>query len=917
MIIKNKKFKFIVSGILLSTGVTVLSSLVAAACSSKIVTVSERRTYSQNYNNPNSLSGFDYDGSIGYGSEQQTSKDLQVSLKLIKLKPLNEASVSYEYKKDDFSIVTKINKPSFWKYKFYGAKAVLLTLKDGTVKVFDKDTIEDLDTQTNSKNPDGTFSSLYVQAFSNDPRSINSKEFLNNLNNIKKLQLIVRETPWVTSEGELTKYKTKADDYWYSWMRTVLRSQRTRLKYGNGSNQELEKEMNSLLPAGTRRFTTNDLFPNQYVYDLFNVKASDFYDREKLITKIESENEYKGQEALTFNPLDESESIFGSEFFNSFAKSNDFAAAPSDYIKEKIAQKDIKITSYTEKSPNDLLAKITTDDFLKTNVGKFGVFWYGMNTNNTLFAGPYYAEGFKQLKEIFKQNPYFFDQEWVKSNESIKVIENIYKQSVIDPGLYDQQQWQNYRAGTTTRIAYQSLNQQTKNIINENVHEYGLRSRQDVNKTSLISRVLLQPVPGSFETLSVDKSTKPEDYYSFNELYAKLMWGSTLKDIAEGNVKSLDTFIAGTGLQFRTLVAAAINWSKYIDALTSQVAKPWLVHLAPDANISGTNQNDSNIKTPRDEYQKVNSLFALDLNLNKISLGEIGDSITPQNNKEAFQKTSIELEQYKSARFEQIKKQMKILLDQFYKDNPQFSQTDKIKFQYFFPFSSTATNVYIQSTRNAIEIIKKLDPRLDLGELQNPTNQGELFKAVWASGSDLSGWGYDVDTIGSGFDGFSWQGNLIPQLFAIGHSESLQNKLQASFPQLVDVSKYLVKYTNEKLKENKITFGELDINKLPEFLLKHQTHTSDDIDANKEITQTGTLSGQFWTAYTVNRKNEELIELAKELTNYLSPTQFDTMQSISSDDFAPFLLHNGYEAPLQQNGIEHYEDWKIKTTSKE
>ncbi|MBU4691307.1 OppA family ABC transporter substrate-binding lipoprotein [Mycoplasma zalophi] len=873
-----------------------------------IVTAAQRKTYSYEYNTSNSLSGFDYDGSSAYGSEIQTSKFLQVSLKLLRTTPLNEPELS-KTSDDNFKVVTKINKPSFWKYTFEGAKAVVVTLADGTVKVYDNDKIDDLNSQTDSQNSDGTYSSLYVQAFSNDSRSINSKEFLNSLNSIKKLQVVVRETPWVTSNGEKTKYTTKADDYYYSWMRTVLHSQKTRL--ANGSTQELEQEMNSLLPAGSTTFTKSDTYPNEYVYELYNVKSSDFYDRSKFITNVEGENEYKGQEALTFTPLDDTANILGTELFTSFSDSNDFIAAPSDYIKEKTADKTMEIVSYNETSANSLLQKIKQDTFLSTKVGQFGIFWYGMNpAENTLYAGPYYAEGFRSLKETYKQNPHFFNQEWVNSTESIKVIESIYQQAPVDAGIFDQRQWAKYREGTTTRIPYSSLNQQAKNTINENPVEYGLRSLQSLNRTNFISRLLLQPVPASFEQLEVPTTTNPAQYYSFNDVYAKLMWGSSLREIADGQVKSLDTFIAGTGLQFRTLISAAINWSKYIDALTSQVGKPYLAHLAPDASIAGKDQTSAKLKTVREAYEKVNSLFALNSDLAKIDFGtNVGNEITPANNYDTFKGTSEELAQYKSAGFEQIKAQMKKLLDELYKQNPDFGD-QKVKFTYFYPYLNPS-NAYLQSTRNAIEVVKALDSRIDT-ELQTPTNAQEFYRLMWGSGTDFNGWGYDLNTIGSGFDGFSWQGNLIPQLFAIGQSEDLQTKLQTSFPQMVDAAKALVTYANERLAQKKISFGKVDITKLPELLLKYQIQTSTVIDSEGAQTSSGTFSGQFWTNYILNKTNEDLIELAVELSNYLSPAQFDSNQSISSEDFAPFLLQKGYESPLQQSGIEHYADWKIK-----
>ena len=177
---------------------------------------------------------FMHDISTSYGSFQPTTNTQETGGLLFRKQGLNEPNVS----KDE-----KILQPTFSKYRLELAKEVVLTMKDGTKKVYNNDKAE---IKPSADKADGTYSKINVQATSNDEQSINNPKFLEDLRNAKKIQVTVKEnTHWTDHQGRKTKYRVSPRDFYYSWLRTAGLTTETRHQLGG--NAELDKIANESL----------------------------------------------------------------------------------------------------------------------------------------------------------------------------------------------------------------------------------------------------------------------------------------------------------------------------------------------------------------------------------------------------------------------------------------------------------------------------------------------------------------------------------------------------------------------------------------------------------------------------------------------------------------------------------------------
>lgn len=871
-------------------------ALVGCSCKDKVPENIKQRRYVKSWNSTYTSQAFLNDISASYGSFQATATYQETGGLLFRKQGLNEPEVVNG---------NKIKKPSFSKYRLELAKQVVLTMKDGTTKVYDNDKAE---IQPSADLSDGTYSKISVQSTSNDPRSINNLQFLEDLKNAKRVQVTVKEdTHWTNHEGQKTKYKISARDFYYSWLRTVGLTTETR--HDLGGTKKLDDIANTYLcEPNSAYFTKNTSYNNEYLYRVFNVNSDNFYDESKFVTEVNGvagvEN---GTKAVTFDLLDDTkESQFDTFFKKSIIGSYEMSAAPSQYIDDM--NQNSSYTAY------NVLNKDNTSeikDELEKIKGKkayqAGLYWYGISTKNTLYSGPYYAKTRKDYDRILKANPNYWDKEWVNRKDKIEEIIWRYSSTAsTDANIFNEAEYKKYLLGEVTTIPYSQLTDTQKATIIKNKEKLGLKYTKLFNASSPTYRFLTVPYVRSQRKAD---GTTNETSYLFNDAYAKLMWGSTTKELAEGK-GNIENYASGFGLTMRTLLNAAVNWNYFEDLATNGTQRPWLAKFAEHGSMGGKDQ-DSNPKTPIDYYDQVNTLLALDKDGKKVDSA----SVSPKENRDWINQTSETDEKLKSAKFAEIKQLVKDTLDKFESLNPEYKGK---KYEYTSYYQWGNLDQLTKRAREKLEkLFKELDSRLDIKCENTDNTQNETFNAArdnGTAGMEFAGWNYDFDSSASGFDGLSWSNQLFPLLSYLG-SQKPEN-VKKAFPKLSQLAEELVNYSMINYKGT-IPFNELY--KIKSSLMytftrggyeykwtknsdgKYELYRNAQgkLEKDPNATDIYEFSAIFWLNYFKTKlTNDEIAELMKELTSYMSTYSESGLNATPKEEFSPYLINKHYQQPL-------------------
>ncbi|MBN0919230.1 OppA family ABC transporter substrate-binding lipoprotein [[Mycoplasma] gypis] len=981
---KQKWFK---KSVLLSSLAVVSSTLVAVpfiAASCNIKTAAEQKMYAYSFNVTKPTSIYRYDMSSSYGSivaAAMTSNE--TGGMLIKQQSLNQPSISFaKGDSDSENVKIIVTKPTFWKYRLDLADAVVLTYSDGSTEVFDTDEVDDLDSQRGEgqqQNSDGSWNLLTSRAWSSNNRSINSKYFYNKAHEAVKMQLTVKDQKWTNIDGTETKYKLTPRDFYYSWMRTVLRSQGMRLKNGSVDDIENVAAKISASKGGTIYFTEEDNFPNEYLYGLYYLNTKDFYDESKFVTAVNSQDaKVAGKQAVTFNKKEgvtEKSGFF--DLINDMATTYTFFAAPSQYIddvtKEKsyswgtlsdktlgkelkdfLTQEEITVKKeVTEEENGKKVKKVVSEKIKNPLLGslseKFGMFWYGMSDDHVLFAGGYVPDpkGGANNEDLV-QNPNYWDKTWVNADDSIKKISIRYQSGTVDPTIYENKAFNEYKQGTLTTIRYTSLNEAQKREVLKNADKYGVRYLQTFTDNTLLDRFSYTPYPKKLslskeqkerlaELQKTNSNAKPTDVvdgwennFSYSNAYARMMYGQSLKDLANGeNSNVLETFYTGTGLQLRSIIQTAVNWLQFGDTYSNGLQEFYGGRLAPDAPLGGTDQETYDKKTPRDALNELSSTYLLDSNLHRIALERkisdtksesLGDSIENSEVRDYLSSVTTNEEKFKSPAFEQIKARTKELLDSFYKANPDLNpEVDKVKWTYFYPFTNF-TSYNQKAFKSLIQTFNSLDDRLEVSLNENVKNDNEIQKAMDDAGLYYIAWGYDYTESASGFDGYSSTAMLlVPVLYTLASKPELLTKLESSFSHVVNAAKALKQYYDSGVADGSFVFSDAVKPSQWEALMKkyganlfQRAVAYFNSENGSDLALTTAL---FWKKYIANLTNEEIIKLNNEITNF-SGWWPSGRGLLAKNRFNRFLTQPEYMMPYSANRYDWIDFYKIAAKDK-
>ncbi|AIA29505.1 putative oligopeptide ABC transporter substrate-binding lipoprotein [Mycoplasmopsis californica] len=804
--------------------------------------------------------------------------------------------------------VYEIKKPSVWRYKLELASKVILTMKDGSKREFDKD-----DATLVEKPVNGLYKLAVYKGVSTDPKSINSTAFQDALKDAVALQFEVKKgVKWVDSKGHKTEYEVVPTDFWISYMRTHLLGAKERAAAANGTNVDtkaLDKKMTSITSEGSSYYTEKTRYPNRYLFDLFNIDAS----------KIEQEKEFLKDGMVTFHKSEKTDSAHFEQLLKHITSSQEFIAAPSQYI-QKVTAED-KIPTLKPYKNSDEAKAFKMDDIKaipKDNIlSRAGIYWYGFNWTDGLYAGPYLYEGYisGSQEERWKINPHYHDAQFVKSPHSIKQSVLKYQGSGGDPVQFKTVLFDEYTKGRVTRLAWSNIPTDKQTDVIKNPEKYGVSYTQSLNKNSLNASQgwnLLPVIIGVEKPndASVVKSVKETIFY--NDNFSKLAYGKTVEEMITDKLKGqseLINLLTGKGVVFRSLLTAAINFDFVASLTTEGQAKMNVMVLAPDSNIGGRDQSSAEIKTPRDAYEKLNTTTYLTTDFKK------GTPKTQADYASNFGAQS-DVDKLKSPHFEALKAEMKKLLDE-----AGIKEDEKVKWQQTFR--------YINWSPTKMEIIfkllpglyKELDPRLEMSAVKYERAQAAQWLDQHDNGRSpftAGGWLYDTNSVGSGIDGMLSTYKATLPFLIVSHplsseeDKAKQARFKEAFPAYYKASEDFNKWIEDQKTKGSIELsisnlhdlGKLslgDLHKLHEHLNTYKIE-GDKIVALKPEEQKPTytdlsaLSSRFFNEYVPTLTNQQVIDLVNEMNLYFG-TVVDERKTISVKGFSKNLTNDNYAFP--------------------
>lgn len=851
---------------------------------------------------------FDRDKSNGYGAWQARHEDSLASL-LIRKKTYNKPELVREFDQKTNKIVTKIKQPSFWKYKLEHAAKIILIV-DGQPKEYDSD-----DAQLLQKpDADGYYHEAVIKGESTNAKSINSKQFADDLAKATKLQIEVRKgTKWVDAQGNVTKYDVVPEDWYISWMRTQLLGKAQRKNAAKDTSvdtEALDTALREIASKNSSYYGKDYRYPNAYLFGLYGVEIKDLNDKSKFLEG----------DKITFNKIQSQEKAFFELLLENLTSSQEFSAAPSQYIAEVSKQKQIPaLESYSEKQLSsesfEKIKNIPTDNILS----QAGVYWYGFNSKNLLYASPFIYKGYNRdtQEETYEKNPHYVDQEWVKDPTTIEkqVLRYFGAEAKVDQlkeVLYD-----DYLKGRIARLAWTMVPDKQKTSIIQNPQKYGVQYNQSLNKSSLQLEQVFDLTPTvalpnefsegvKFDTNNKDHLKTIVDQLTYNDNFAKLLYGKTKEDIVKDAVKGADTqhFYTGKGYVFRSLLSRAINFQHVASFITEGKSKMYVAAMAPDAKIGGSDQTTTATKkSMRDAYEDINTTTFVKSDLTKST------AKTPEDYRKIVTTSGSELEKLKSPHFAEIKAEIKKLLD-----DAGITEGQKVEWQLTFRWVNW-TPAKMQTIYEQLPLLfKELDPRLEFKAVKYDKAQVGLFWAQHLQGRSpftIGGWGYDTDSAGSGFDGIINLTQSGPVLAILSQgTDTNKEAFKKAFPKLFALSEAFNKFIKDELdkksftltvdheKWHELSFGDLD--KLAHHLREYKLEGGK-LVPNTQIKETdadfGTITSRFFNTHLREKTNDEIIELTKEFSDYFG-TLIDTKKLTSLDRFSESLVNPNFVFPF-------------------
>ena len=973
---KLKKYLIIGSSILIPVSLISLGTGLYFN-SSNLERISQKGIYNIKINEPLNNEGYKFDLSYSYGSVSNTSKN-----SLLLINELLHLKSEGDFKYDQINDV--VIQPSYESYKFSLIDSIVLTfVKAGTSMqelknadpnnsdlffqlVFDSDD----DSITPQFNPSNN-NDFVLTKTSNDPRSINnpnvfgkilSSGYLSQKINLDDQNLNIDTTQhnfmmvnlgvtfsdnayWVDSNGNKTKYNIRPEDMFYSIKRTLLFDRKYRQSHGGS------KELDSYFiekTQTTKLFGENQKFPNEYLFEFFGIKKDYLYDETKAIQSLLG-NPNKKSYVFTFNIFNNNQVTDNSFVYSNYEIINKylinsltFSLCPSQYIKEKFAD-----------NQNVNQTKVGT---IEGEARKYGIYTYGQNREDVLYASYYIPVSSSGGREVYQYNKYHPDLEWVnnvengfeKDGKTYKNLNTVILEYAggIDSSTFNNQTFNAFLSGTVSEMDYSLISDaqkqqlygndfNNKEVLIANSEANGLRATKNINISKLNTRTVWQ----AFPTDNLQ--------YTFNDVYAKLVYGSSIDELNNGSAIISNTFFGGVGLEFRNLIQASINWNQYIQTAYSGVRDAWLSGAAQDAKFSSTNPNS--LKPADFNELGINDLFYLDekgqqqtvtLKEMKTHSGKTGAELDAEYGPGTSNDMQLALS--KSPQYSQIQKAMKALLDKFYQKN-NLSNNDLIEWEIPYSFADQ-DETKCKATEYIVEnVINGLDPRIK-ATFFKPTSRNDMLNSIsqrrGAYNANL--WSYDYEGIGSYIAAFFSEGsgtNLMgaiaifakdptstnDKLFLNRLSKDEIKSLQTQYPLFTELAKFIATNINKEFGSNasedvKVENWDLITNKDMNHIVSFFNDATKNPNNVKPIDLIPVLLKEFetessWeknTSLSEEGKGNMWTKLIKEM-NSIKGVSIDTETSIDKLTNVNYVLYlKEYQIPISKYGINLFSNYQYE-----
>lgn len=822
-------------------------------------------------------------------------------------------------------------------YKMELAKSIIIKTKNKEL-IFDNDRFE-----IEKINKD-----IYVQANSQDQKSINSKTFRNLLKSKDILEFSVQikdNVFWTNTKGEKTKYKIKAKDFWFSFLRSYYSGTFQRKMRGHtGTVQEttiLDNNLKARIHDNSNGRFKSVLFTNTQQFEINGLSSGKFLDFDN--KTFQPINAIRNNSLIFQVDPDYINSLNAFNFFDlMLVRSQIFSAAPSDYIID-LAKKDLlnpQLISYQDSK--NIKHKINQNG--KGIIHQIGLYFYGVNGwKNNLYAGPYYPDQKSSSKNtmIFKLNSNYWDQDFVNSQTTIQRIK-------INANSKDNEiEFNNFKNNQNIILDSNNLNESQKTYFSKQKLKIKLIPYKKYIKNISVGNNAfnITPQPAFYFGNKIQKTDFSN--FAFNDVYSKLVYGASIQEINNGFIgKNYDNNRRSIGygvfktqsVAFRNLINASINWEYLKDSL-SKTNQLWMTNAAPDALIGGKDQATSTYKTLRDGSKIINDIPIID-----------GDGNLIEKKKNLKYLVSL-----KSLYYDSVKQEVSKLLDRFYNDSYNKVQPNQ-KVEWFVYNNRILSTNEKKNLRLIIDNINQLDKRLNvklvIKETQEEINEiyGDANGTGNSSIAQYLKYSYEYNSLSPYLDKMTHAIGHSP--FALWHKFSMlspTSNLALNFPELYKFSTALkekveaqwIKY-NELLqydaKTYKQTFTKIIWNDLIKFnsyeerglYLRGKLHRDDhhnfgysfagfggvgylwDGSKSNFIIDNITEQSRFAIWYVENHTNEELVNLIKELNVWRS-FNIDLDKNIKSlDNISYKITHNNLEFPIAINDVVYVQDIKFK-----
>ena len=472
---------------------------------------------------------------------------------------------------------------------------------------------------------------------------------------VTKMAIGIRNNAyWSTNMGTATKYPITSDDYWYGLQLAHLQNSSYRLKGTNGHNggindvwdSNINQNLGGQVPIGATAEQNDNWNTTYKQYDIntdaFKESQEKEFTRDKKVVNIPLKN----------STINDGWNAFKGSFIN-----QQFFPAVSK------VQTLRNIKNYSQYADGTSLAS------------KYGyyanVFAAAKTFKNILWASPFTCEGLFDVQAIYHRarGLNLPTKNLGRGRESIQnIIWTFSKQTDTFP----ESQFQKYLQGSTAILnKYSSLSDASKDLINVNKKTMGVHYAKNI-----VSQVVKGDTTWGALVPGTSKSDNAKQAY-YNNGYTEAMFGETLKQTYSAQ-KSGDAnyfkhyYTYGTAL--RSSLSAAINWYTSILNFTKNSKSNWGSAFAKDMVIQGTD-GSTTASGPKPHSGPENLILLLVilclLNIHIVIMALIFSKplqITPTENSQSFiNNVSNQLKSFQSAKYQQIKAQVKQTLNAIHK----------------------------------------------------------------------------------------------------------------------------------------------------------------------------------------------------------------------------------------------------------